>query len=98
MTTDTAPSGRLIAPSLFAFGIFYGGIAGLMKLMQSESGSVIRTRPVLGFGDLRVLDDAASRKFTPSQPSNTYTQQLLRDLQEQQLDYQIRLLGQKKGI
>src|SRR6476469_3125101 len=52
MTTDTAPTSSLIAPSLFAFGIFYGGmvcIAGVLGNKQVALGPLAVEAGIFAF-------------------------------------------------
>jgi uncharacterized integral membrane protein (TIGR00697 family) len=61
MSTDTAPSRALIAPSLFAFGIFYGGmvcIAGVLGNKQVALGPLAVEAGIFAFLLLVVTSSA----------------------------------------
>lgn len=61
MSTDTAPGTRLIAPSLFAFGIFYGGmvcIAGVLGNKQVALGPLAVEAGIFAFLMLVVTSSA----------------------------------------
>jgi uncharacterized PurR-regulated membrane protein YhhQ (DUF165 family) len=61
MSTDTAPTSRLIAPSLFAFGIFYGGmvcIAGVLGNKQVALGPLAVEAGIFAFLLLVVTSSA----------------------------------------
>nr|WP_314445508.1 queuosine precursor transporter [uncultured Sphingomonas sp.] len=63
MSTATAPSGRLIAPSLFAFGIFYGGmvcIAGVLGNKQVALGPLAVEAGIFAFLLLVVTSSAVA--------------------------------------
>ena len=52
MSTDTAPGRTLISPSLFAFGIFYGGmvcIAGVLGNKQVALGPLAVEAGIFAF-------------------------------------------------
>lgn len=63
MTTDIAPSDRLISPSLFAFGIFYGGmvcIAGVLGNKQVALGPLAVEAGIFAFLLLVVTSSAVA--------------------------------------
>lgn len=63
MSTDTAPESRLIAPSLFAFGIFYGGmvcIAGVLGNKQVALGPLAVEAGIFAFLMLVVTSSAVA--------------------------------------
>jgi uncharacterized integral membrane protein (TIGR00697 family) len=63
MSTDTAPSRALIAPSLFAFGIFYGGmvcIAGVLGNKQVALGPLAVEAGIFAFLLLVVTSSAVA--------------------------------------
>jgi uncharacterized integral membrane protein (TIGR00697 family) len=66
MSTDTAPGRALIAPSLFAFGIFYGGmvcIAGVLGNKQVALGPLAVEAGIFAFLLLVVTSSAIAELY-----------------------------------